>query len=73
VCPPLRSWIKAHKAELKGKKIGLFVTARASPGEPIRVKFEAEFGPLAAFALVLQKDDESSREHAVEKFVAALK
>lgn len=73
VCPPLRSWIKAHKAELNGKKIGLFVTARASAGEPIRAKFEAEFGPLAAFALVREKDDEASREHALEEFVASLK
>jgi hypothetical protein len=72
VCPPLRSWIKAHKAELKGKKIGLFVTARASSGDPIRAKFEAEFGPLDAFALVREKDDEASRSRAIEGFVAAL-
>jgi hypothetical protein len=71
--PPLRSWIKAHKAELAGKKIGLLLSAQGSDGGKVRAKFEQEFGKLDAFATIYEKDDESVRDQSLSKFVAALK
>jgi hypothetical protein len=73
VCPPLRSWLKAHGEELRGKRIGLLLTAKATDGEVVRGKFEKEFGPLVAFATVYEKDGEASRMRSLEKFADALK
>ena len=72
ICPPLRGWIQAHRAELQGKKLGLLSTNKGSSGDPVKAKFEKEFGPLAAFALVRERDDEQTKEKALAAFVAAL-
>jgi hypothetical protein len=73
VCPPLRSWLRAHGAELAGKKLGLLASNMGSPGEPLKVKFEKEFGKLASFAVIPQRLGAASRTRAIEAFVNALK
>ena len=72
VCPPLRTWLKAHKAELAGKKIALLVSNLGSEGEPIKVKFEAEFFPLAAFACIHEKDPQPQKDAAIEALCGAM-
>lgn len=66
VCPPLRTWLKAHQAELAGKKVALLVSCLGSEAEQIRAKFEAEFFPLAAFARVLEKDSQAEKDAAID-------
>lgn len=72
VCPPLRTWLKAHKAELAGKKIALLLSSLGSEGEPFKAKFEAEFFPLAAFARVLEKDPQPEKDAAIEALCDAM-
>jgi hypothetical protein len=72
VCPPLRSWLKAHKEELTGKSIGLLSTNRGSDGGPLQAKFEKEFGPLAAFAVIAEKTDGATRIGILDGFQASL-
>jgi len=73
VTPPMRSWLQAHKAELEGKKLGFLATNGGSPGEPLKRKFEKEFGKLAAFAVIHQRDSEAKRSDVIAAFVVALK
>jgi len=73
VCPPLRTWLKAHKAELTGKKVALLVSCLGSEAEPIRAKFEAEFFPLAAFARVLEKDSQAEKDAAIDALCGAVR
>jgi putative NADPH-quinone reductase len=73
ITPPMRSWLQAHKAELVGKKLGFLATNGGSPGEPLKRKFEKEFGKLTAFAVIHQGDREAKRSNAIAAFVAALK
>lgn len=72
-CPPLRTWLKAHKAELAGKKLALVVSCLGSEGGPLKAKFEAEFFPLAAFARVLEQDPQAGKDAAVETLCEAIK
>ena len=72
VCPPLRTWLKAHMAELAGKKIALLVSNLGSEGEPIKAKFEAEFTPLAAFACIHEKDPQPEKDAAIDKLCRAV-
>ncbi len=72
VCPPLRTWLKAHKAELAGKKIALIASNLGSEGEPLKAKFEAEFGPLAAFACIHEKDIQPDKDAAIEALCGAV-
>ncbi len=71
--PPLRTWLRAHEPELKGKKLGLLVSNMSSPGERLRAGFEREFGPVASFAVVKQRSDETTRSKVVDDFVAPLR
>jgi hypothetical protein len=77
VPPPIRTWINTHAAELSGKKISLLVTNKGSPGEPIRRKFEEEFGPkcgkLSAFAAVDEKLDAERKAGILSDFVDQIK
>lgn len=66
VCPPLRTWLNAHKAGLAGKKIALLISNQGSEGEPFKAKFEAEFFPLAAFACIHEKDPQPEKDAAIE-------
>jgi hypothetical protein len=76
VCPPVRSWIRAHAKELAGKRAAVLSSESGTPAEVIRAKFEAEFpsalGKLAACGVVLQRDDEAARRKSVDAFVAEL-
>jgi flavodoxin len=71
VCPPLRTWLNAHKAEFAGKKLALLVTNKGSEGETIKADFEAEFGPLAAFTCIHEKDPQPEKDAAVKAFCEA--
>lgn len=72
VVPPLRTWLNAHKDELRGKKLGLFTICKGSDASAVRASFEKEFLPLAAFGGVFEKDDEQTRAAACERFLATL-
>ena len=76
VCPPMRSYLRAHAKVLAGKRVAVLASAYGTPSAVIRAKFEGEFGAeigrLAACAVVLQKDDEAARRRTVETFVAEL-
>jgi hypothetical protein len=76
VCPPVRSWIKAHAKELAGKKVGLLASCYGTPAAILRAKFDSEFGPeigaLAACATIQQKDEAEIRASAFEAFLAEL-
>jgi len=73
VTPPMRSWLQAHKAELVGKKLGFLATNGGSLGEPLKRKFEREFGRLTAFAVIHEREGEAKRSDAITVFVAALR
>jgi flavodoxin len=76
VCPPLRSWIRAHAKELAGKRAAVLSSGSGTPAADIRAKFEAEFpselGRLIACAANRDKEDEASRKKGVDDFVAEL-
>jgi menaquinone-dependent protoporphyrinogen IX oxidase len=72
IVPPLRTWLKAHEHELKGKKLGLFTVCKGSDAEPVRRAFEAEFMPLAAFGSIKELDGEKAQEEAFEAFALTL-
>jgi flavodoxin len=72
VCPPLRTWLRAHKAELAGKKMALLASNLGSEGGLLKAKFEAEFGPLAAFACIHEKDPQPEKDAAIEALCGAV-
>jgi hypothetical protein len=75
ICPPIRSYLRAHSGELAGKRIGLFASAASTRVSDFRAKFELEFGaslPLAACAVVNKRDDLAARERILADFVAEL-
>jgi hypothetical protein len=73
VCPPIRTWLNAHKTGLAGKKIGLAVSNKGSDGAPIRAKFEEEFGPLAAFAVIPEDLAPEERARILGEFHEAIR
>ena len=77
VCPPIRTWLRAHAKELSGKRLALLLSAAGSAADPVRAAFETEFakelGALAACSVVLQKLGEGARSKAIEDFAAELK
>ncbi len=73
VCPPIRTWLKAHEAELAGKRLGLALSNKGSEGAPLKAKFEAEFGPLAAFTVVRESLPPAEKAEALEAFLASLR
>lgn len=72
VCPPLRTWLKAHGAELAGKKLALIASNKGSEGAPLRAKFEAEFGQLAAFECVQERQPPAEKDAALDRLATAL-
>ncbi len=76
VPPPIRTWFSLHGKELAGKKCSLLVSNKGSAGEPIRAKFEDEFGAmigrLTAFAVVRENLTTEEKSHIVSEFVAEM-
>jgi hypothetical protein len=76
VCPPIRSWIRAHAKELAGKRVAVLLSDYITPASELRLQFEEEFpdelGKLAACAAVMRKSDAVQRKKAVDDFVAEL-
>ena len=72
VAPPMRSWIRAHKPELAGKRISLFVAYGGSFLDRFKLNFQREFGPIAAFGAIAQGDSAELKERQIEEFVRAL-
>jgi len=72
LCPPLRSWLLAHKEELKGVRLALLASHLGSPPEKFRANVEKEFGALAAFAAITERSGAAEKESAVKAFAAQL-
>ena len=72
VVPPFRTWLDAHGAELKGKRVGLFVVCKGSDPTAVRRAYEGEFGPLTAFDGVRERDEEMLRNSVYDAFVDTL-
>jgi hypothetical protein len=76
VCPPVRSWIRAHAAELAGRRVGVLSSDMGTPASVLRAKFESEFpselGKLAACSVVRQDEGEDRRKQVLDEFVAEL-
>lgn len=72
VVPPLRTWLKAHESELKGKKLGLFTVCKGSDASQVRSAFEGEFMPLAAFGSIRELDGEQAQDEAFDSFARSL-
>jgi flavodoxin len=72
LCPPMRTWFRAHKAELEGKKLGFLATSQGSDPAEIKAKIEAELGPLAAFALLRETISATERNASLGEFSSAL-
>jgi hypothetical protein len=76
ICPPLRTWLRAHARELAGKRLAILASCYGTAAGAIRAAFDAEFGaelgPLAACATVLQKNEEGLRKASVDAFVHEL-
>jgi len=72
VCPPVRSWLKAHEPEVTGKKLGLIVSCQGPDGGPVKERFEAEFGPLVAFGVFPENLDPTERKGRLERFRTAM-
>ena len=53
--PPLRSWLLAHQDHLRGARLALVASCQISSPARIQAKYDSEFGPLAALAVVHQK------------------
>jgi flavodoxin len=72
ICPPLRTWLRAHAAELKGKRIGLLVIHKGSPAQRVEAAYLAEFGTLSAFTNVLESESPEARTRKLAAFAALL-
>jgi hypothetical protein len=76
LCPPLRSWLLAHRNHLQGARLALLASCQISPPARIQAKYDSEFGqafgPLAALAVVHQKLSEAEKSRIIHDFAAAL-
>jgi len=76
ICPPIRSWLLAHRSELGRARLALLASNISSPSAGLRANYEMEFGevfgPLAAFAVVSQRLGERERSKIINDFAAAL-
>lgn len=76
ICPPIRSWLQAHRNELAGAKLDLLASNLGSPGARLHANYDAEFGAvfgsLAAFAVAGQKLGEAERSKILDDFAAEL-
>ena len=76
VCPPLRSWLRAHAKDLAGKRLGMVASSYATQSDLVRTAFEgeyaAELGALVACASVFQRATVAQKEMILDGFVAEL-
>jgi hypothetical protein len=76
LCPPLRSWLLAHRDQLRGVRLALLASCQISPPARIQARYDSEFGqafgPLAALAVVRQNLSEPERSRIIDHFAAAL-
>ena len=76
VCPPLRSWLRAHAKELAGKRMGMVASSYATKSDDVRAAFDGEFaaelGALLACASVFQKTNADQKGRILDDFVAEL-
>ena len=76
ICPPVRTWVKAHAKELVGKRLALLASAYSTDPRVLREAFEAEFGAelgaLAACSVVSQTADAAGREQTLRDFISEL-
>jgi hypothetical protein len=72
LCPPLRTWLRAHKEELKGVRLALLASHLGSPPEKFRANAEKEFGAFAAFAAIIESTGAEGKKAALKDFAAQL-
>ncbi len=72
MCPPLRTWLQAHKEEIKGARLALLASQLGTTPKKIRLNVEKEFGPLAAFATIAESMEPEAKKAAVQAFAAML-
>lgn len=72
VCPPLRTWLEAHKGELEGKRLGLLISHLGTSPEALRTKFEKEFRGLDAFTAISERLSREEKDRKLADFLAAL-
>ena len=76
LCPPLRSWLLAHRDHLRGARLALLASCQISQPAGIQAKYDSEFGkvfgPLAALAVVHQNLSEPERTKIIDDFASAL-
>jgi hypothetical protein len=72
LCPPARTWLKAHAAELKGKRVALLLSNKGSDPARVRSSYEEEFGKPAALACVMEKSSPGERDATLADFLAQL-
>jgi len=72
VCPPLRSWLRAHLGELSTMRVSLLASKGGSSGKPLKAKFEAEFLPLAAFATIKENQGRAEKDRQLAVFATSL-
>jgi flavodoxin len=77
ICPPIRTWLRAHSKELCGKRLALLFSDYSTPAAVLLSAYESEFsadlGKPAACAMISQKLDEPARSKALGDFAAELK
>jgi len=75
ICPPIRSWLLAHRGQLSRARLALLASNISSPSARLRANYDTEFGatfgPLAAFAVVAQRLGEGERSKIIDTFLAA--
>jgi hypothetical protein len=72
VCPPLRTWLRAHIGEISTAKISLLASKGGSSGKPLKTKFEAEFLPLVAFATIKESQSQAEKDRELDSFVSRI-
>ncbi len=72
LCPPARSWLRAHAAELKGKRVSMLLSNKGSDPAKVRISYEEEFGKLSGMACVPEKSSPEERAATIGAFLAKL-
>jgi len=76
ICPPVRSWLLAHRSELHGARVALVVSSLGPASARIPASYEVEFGtifgPLAAFVGIPQRLGDPKRAKIIDDFASAL-
>ncbi len=70
ICPPVRTWVDAHKTELESKEIGLVVSYLGTNPSKIKTSFEKEFSKVKAFCAIPEKKSQEYKDNELVKFIA---